>query len=197
MKPEKRQWQQKKAILRRLRYREFSLKNSFQGKITYIVVPFNFINPWIGTNLTIHVDIISFRNSIWVNTTSKTQSCLWWIWKEKYSLKNSRIGLLCSLTWPYSTLNHLIQPRLNVFKVFLYCIRANRMQLLIRTPGDIFWVNTGHFQRKFVWKNLILDKFLQKMTIVHSQKLPIFDGTLAIYLRGYGSYMKQQVEHCF
>ena len=30
----------------------------------------------------------------------------------------------------------------------VYCVRANRMHLLIRMPGDTFWVHYGHFQRK-------------------------------------------------
>ena len=46
---------------------------------TYVVAPLDLVDPRIGTNFAIHVDIVAFGNGVRVNTAAKAQSNLGWI----------------------------------------------------------------------------------------------------------------------
>ena len=68
------------------------------------------------------------------------------------------------------TVNNITWTHLTVHVVLLklclnYCIRANRMLLLIRTPGDTFWAHYGHFRQKIGKKLVSVSKFVK---IYHS-----------------------------
>ena len=60
-----------------------------------------------------------------------------------------------------------------------YRINANRMLLLIRTPVEGFGVHCGQCQRKVVRKYC-------NFWMTFGQKIPNFNTTPALYLRGYG-----------
>ena len=56
-------------------------------KKAYIMIPFHFVNPGIGSNFTIHVDIISFWYCLWINAASETQTYFRRIWNSDEMFK--------------------------------------------------------------------------------------------------------------
>ena len=68
---------------------------------------------------------------------------------------------------------------------YTYCIHANRMPLLIRTPGDYLGAHCGHFLWKIVGKYCNFWQFFTEKDHCAEPKILYFVRILAFYLQGY------------